>query len=760
MPIRLSGLISGMDTDALVQELVSAYSTKKDKYVKEQTKLGWKMESWKSLNTKVYSFYTNSLSNMRFSANYNKKTVSVSNSTKANITATADAVVGDQTLSVNKLATTGYLTGAKLGSYTDAEGKTQNVKTSTKLSELNGSIGSGIVNVKVDGKESNIEISGDMTVAQMIVQFKNAGLNASFDETNQRMFISSKKSGEENDFSLTGNAAGIEALKAIGVYAVSAQDIEQYKTQAAYTDEELENMALNRYLKTQISAANKTYTDKNSELSTENTELNKELTYAKLTSENKAKKYVEVQNNIKKLETEIAKLEADTEKDNTEAIEKKRKQIDANNETLTLYDKVNQKYGIEITGTAVEEAGFNKVSEPSDDEIKEYLDGINAKITDNKQIIKANDDAVTANNKLLEKTYTTDEIKSLEFTTYGTDDKSTIPADYTSDSTYTDILNQYEALRTSARDVMNAVNGATVGGKVDMEALSAALGGSGAVRISGQDSEIVLNGAVFTSNSNNYSINGLTITAMGVTEPGEEVTVTTSMDVDGMYDMIKGFLTSYNELIKEMDSLYNADSAKGYEPLTDDEKEAMSEKEIEKWETKIKDSLLRRDSTLSGVISAMKMAMSGSFTVDGERLTLSSFGISTLGYFASGENEKGVYHIDGDSEDASTAGNADKLKKLIANDPDKVMDFFSQLTTSLYNTLTKKMAGSSISSAYTIYNDKELQKRYDDYDDTIEKWEDKLEDIEEKYYDQFSKMETAMAEMQSSTSALSSLMGS
>ena len=47
--------------------------------------------------------------------------------------------------------------------------------------------------------------------------------------------------------------------------------------------------------------------------------------------------------------------------------------------------------------------------------------------------------------------------------------------------------------------------------------------------------------------------------------------------------------------------LYNADSAKGYEPLTDDEKDAMSDSEVEKWEKKIKDSLLRKDSTINGV---------------------------------------------------------------------------------------------------------------------------------------------------------------
>ena len=76
-----------------------------------------------------------------------------------------------------------------------------------------------------------------------------------------------------------------------------------------------------------------------------------------------------------------------------------------------------------------------------------------------------------------------------------------------------------------------------------------------------------------------------------------------------------------------MTKLYNADSSKGYDPLTDDEKDSMSDKEIEKWETKIKDSLLRNDTTLSGVMSAMTTAMSQAVEINGKKYSLSSFGI-------------------------------------------------------------------------------------------------------------------------------------
>ena len=53
MPIRITGMNSGLDTEALVSELVSAYRKKTEKYTKAKTKLSWKQDAWKSLNTKV-----------------------------------------------------------------------------------------------------------------------------------------------------------------------------------------------------------------------------------------------------------------------------------------------------------------------------------------------------------------------------------------------------------------------------------------------------------------------------------------------------------------------------------------------------------------------------------------------------------------------------------------------------------------------------------------------------------------------------------
>ena len=108
MAIRLSGIASGLDTDSMVKELVSAYSIKKQKYDKQLQKQEWIMSKWSDVNKKVYGFYSGTLSSMRLSGEYGVKTTSISRSEVAAITASSSAVVGSQTLSVKQLAASGY----------------------------------------------------------------------------------------------------------------------------------------------------------------------------------------------------------------------------------------------------------------------------------------------------------------------------------------------------------------------------------------------------------------------------------------------------------------------------------------------------------------------------------------------------------------------------------------------------------------------------------------------------------------------------
>jgi flagellar hook-associated protein 2 len=279
---------------------------------------------------------------------------------------------------------------------------------------------------------------------------------------------------------------------------------------------------------------------------------------------------------------------------------------------------------------------------------------------------------------------------------------------------------------------------------------------TGMALIEASDSVFKLNGATMTSSSTSLTVNGLTINFKNVTKPGEKVNFAVSNDVDGVYKSVKDFVTQYNAIVKEMNTLYNAENAKGYEPLSDEEKDKLSDSAIEKWEDKIKGALFKNDSTVEAILSGMRTALGSAVKVDGKTYSLASFGISTSTNYTEG----GLLHIYGDSEDGTYAGYADKLKKALEENPDTVMQVLSQVGQNLYDTMSKKMASSQVSSALTFYNDKQIKNQLKDYTDQIDDWTKRLEDMEDNYYKQFTSMETAMAKLNSQTNSLSSMFSS
>lgn len=554
MGMRLSGLMSGMDTESIISQLVEARKTKVTTAVKAQKSLKYKQDAWKSLNTQIVSLYSKSLSNMRFESTFMKKTTKVSNSSAVSVITGEGAMNSVQSLEIKQMAKTGYMTGGKLTAYTkDENGK--DVETAvtgkTTLGEL-GFSGTEEILVEIGGDAETrtpIKVDATTTISSFVGALRTAGLNANFDEANGRIHVSSKTSGEGNDFTLKARYGGMSA-------------------------------ALNSL-----------------------------------------------------------KLDYDD-----------------------AYAKHKKDYEDELAG------------------------------------------AVTSADK--------------------------------------------EAVRQKYADKLKFDE------KGDVIGLA-----SGCTRTNGQDAKITLNGAEYTSSSNTFKVNGLTLSVNAVTAPGETITLTTEDDTDGIYDMIKNFFKEYNGLINQMDKLYNADSAKGYEPLTDEEKEAMSDSQIEEWESKIKDSILRKDASLGSIANTMKTIMMQGVEVNGKTMYLSNFGIGTLSYFSAPENEKNAYHIDGDSDDGETSGNADKLKTMISNDPDTVVAFFTGLATNLYDEMSKTMASTEYSSFNSAYDDKKMQIEYDDYTVKIKELEDKLADYEDKWYAKFAAMETALAKMQNNASAVTALLG-
>ena len=695
MPIRMSGLQSGLDTETLVSALVSGYTLQKDNMVKAQTKLQWKQDSWKAMNKSIYSFYSGKLSAARLSKTYNAKSASVSDSTKAKVTAGAEAVNGTQTLEIKELASTGYLTGGVV-SAKDDKGNSVKADGSTKLSDITG-LTSGTIAVSAEGKNKDITLTEDMTVNQFVAQLKDAGLNANFDANNQRFFVSSKTSGADHDFSITASDAnGLTSLQKMGLFTLNDTETKEYEKWARYATDTaaLDELKQSTYESRKINYKDraKTYADKYNAAKAVVDAIKADDTWT--TIDDKKAKLASLKSSFDADYSSYARTDDkgnityDTDKlkedGKLEEFNARKKKINALSDTVDKYDKAVKDMADSKDYVTIDAEG-KAVADPGNANLIAEVDSENA-------TIKSNSDAA---------------IKA--------------KVDYS-----VNMLNKIQnGSLTSSKD---------------------------AARVTGKDATIILNKATYTSNTNNFAINGLTITAEAKTDG--EITITTNTDTDAVYDSIKDFFKEYNALIKSMDEAYNASSSKGYEPLTSDEKEALSEDEVKEWEKKIKDSLLRKDATLGSASSSMKNLMAQSFEINGKKYSLASFGIKTQGYFDAADNEKGVYHIDGDKDDDVSSGNDDKLRAAIASDPDAVISFFSQLATSVYNDLSKKMASSSVSSAYTLYNDKQMTKEYTSYTTKISDKEDEITKWEDYYYKKFSSMESALAKLNQTQSSL------
>ena len=202
MGMKLSGLVSNMDTDSLVEQLMAAQRTKVTKIENKNTKLTWTQDKWKDLNTKIYKLYTDELSKLRLQTSFSTFKASSSNESAVSVTTSSNAPIGSQNIAVNQLASAKAITGAVI---TTRDGS--KVKSSTKLSEISEqfevSDDNGIVfTIKSGTKEFNYNVTKSSTISDLANACKDAGLNANFDEKNQRLYISSRNSGEENDFTI------------------------------------------------------------------------------------------------------------------------------------------------------------------------------------------------------------------------------------------------------------------------------------------------------------------------------------------------------------------------------------------------------------------------------------------------------------------------------------------------------------------------------------------------------------------------------
>lgn len=296
-----------------------------------------------------------------------------------------------------------------------------------------------------------------------------------------------------------------------------------------------------------------------------------------------------------------------------------------------------------------------------------------------------------------------------------------------------------------------------------------------AARNSGTDAVLVINGVATTRSSNTFTVDGTTVTLKDTHTVGSSIKVGVTSDTSHVVNVIKGFVDKYNELVTKLGTAVGEKRYYSYKPLTEEQREGMSEDDITLWESKAKSGLLKSDPLLISLQNKLRRALVDE--VEGVGINMSDIGITTSANYL---------------DNGKLSVNESKLKLALEQRPTEVIQLFAKQSSYEYSdgdnrslrygengianrlndilndnirlsqdedgnrgTLIDK-AGSELNATDTKSY---LAKQIAAHDKRIETLLELLADREEKYYNQFARMETALQKLNAQSASLISSMG-
>ncbi|AJD92132.1 flagellar hook protein [Jeotgalibacillus malaysiensis] len=271
------------------------------------------------------------------------------------------------------------------------------------------------------------------------------------------------------------------------------------------------------------------------------------------------------------------------------------------------------------------------------------------------------------------------------------------------------------------------------------------LGANGERKVAAQNAKFTVNGLETERPTNTFSMNGITFTLKNEFTTGPAVTMNVNNDTGKVFDNIKGFVEKYNTMIAAINEKVNEERFRDFNPLSDEEREALTDKQQEQFEEKARSGLLRRDSILTGTLSAMRMDFYTPVSNNETNLLfsqLASIGITTTSNFREG---------------GKLVINEAKLKEALSNDPEAVENLFKsgsnagedgakgilhRLTDTVNTTMDelRRKAGNQFSTNQQF----SIGRNLNDVDDRIKRFEDRMIQVEDRYWRQFTAMEKAI----------------
>lgn len=782
--MRLSGINSGYDTEAMIEKMMSTYQTKIDNQNKKLTKLGWQQEAYRDIITKLNdfkgkyfdilkrdSYLMSPTSFSKFKTNITNKTDSTKD-TGLKVTTSSSAVEGIHKLNVARTATATTRTGSVLGTQNFNIDLEKALNTSEYTTNDDGTrTYSFALDVKVGDIsktlefEANITPNPDGSISEAaleqaktdIIADLNQQLKDGFGEIDKgsgNYFLQAKDNGDGSiGFTVKGNSA-VTITEKTGNFGLARPATKvAIAPQSAVTGQNSITVDVGGDVReVKFNAVSETYYDSRNESGNESilAEYNQLKTMAYI-KEKGAIPTDEQLENYTYTSTQAAKDR------NTEYMQSAfNREFRGDGITFTIdksyvtaKDSSGEDVRFSLTATSGGTFGIEKgsVSNKFTDKTELYNLGLEPN-EDGKYSMKINGKEISV-------------------------DKNATIADLVSavnksgagvTMTYSKLENKFIV---EANDMGN-------GGDVDIDEddeFAKALGlttNAGAVYELGENAKFTIDGVEIYHNGSSYTMDGITFDFTEV-ELNTDITVSVSKNYDDVKQTIKDFVKDYNQLIDDVyghigtapqrDSKNNT-----YEPLTDTEKESMSEEEIKKWEEAAKKGVIYNDSTVSGIMSRIRMALYNNVTLDdGSKFGLYNMGIKTKAY---SEDSHGKLEIDEEAFDKAFEENPEAIAKLFTDSESGIM---KQVNETIDNAVsTTRLSGNTVKgtlirkagleSGSTSKNNA-IYRQMEQITKRISQLQDRYDTKEEYWWSVFTNLEKMMSDMNSQSSYMAGFLG-
>ncbi|WP_010302149.1 flagellar filament capping protein FliD [Kurthia senegalensis] len=737
---KIGGLVSGMDIDSLMEKLMKAESAQMEKLQQQKQKYEWKRDAYREVNTSLNTFRTDTWDKFGLSSSWSSKTVT-SSSSKVSVQAGSAA---SGTLNIDRATAAKSATSTNLiGSAVKNSITQQRVNENTKISNIEGLNLSGQeLKLTVAGQETVVSVSSNDTLGDLVKRLNSTTLTIDGEEktafkasiTDGKLSISSSLGTVTSNDSSTLENLNMLGMKnnttALGK-ALKVTDVDG-KELAITKDTKVSELGLPQSgtLTFNIGDSKKTITYDASDdtigklfekINVTSTGENDPQLKATLNSSGQIS--ITSTAGIVSLEDSSLKesLGFENKVQNSQRLFEKNTDSPVNSVTqgTTLLKELGFSSDGSFTLRSIQNDGSMKDTEikyNSSDTINSLMSRINSANIGVTAIFNNGQMSITSNNTGAAKDSSGLDIPEVSLLNYNVQEGQQIS----------------NAQGLSLFNKLGMISTANANGEVAL-----ADGGSSA--------SLTVNGVTYEGSSNTFSIAGYTVQLKEDITSSDNVSISSTSNVDGSIDKVKEFVTMYNDLIKSLNSKTTEKRNVSYEPLTDAQKAEMTDSEISKWEEKAKAGLLKGDTNISNLLTKMRSILNSG---TGEE-TLYNIGISS----SKSWSDNGKLEIDETKLRTALEKNPDILGKIFVGtteNPGIVSKIRKEAQTAITN--IEKSAGKTT----MVENQYTLGRNIMSLDTKINDWKERLKDIEERYWNQFSAMETAIQKANNQSSIFSS----